>query len=81
MINGYINGTKIGMTEDSFAKAVQEETKNKCETHFEFKDVKAILENDLFKSYLEKLETRGFTDERKVQLRDLAIKAMMESNA
>ena len=80
-INGYINGNKIGMTEDSFAKAVQEETKNKCETHFEFKDVESILENDLFKSYLEKLDKRGFTDERKVQLRNLAIKAMMESKA
>jgi exonuclease SbcD len=80
-INGYINGKKIGMTEASFVKAVEEATKGKCELHFEFKDVESILENDLFKSYLEKLNQKDFPDEKKNQLRDLAIRAMMEAKA
>lgn len=78
-IKGYINGKKNGLTEASFVKAVEEETKGKCELHFEFKDIQSILENDLFKSYLEKLDRQDFPPEKRNQLRDLAIRAMMEA--
>ena len=77
-IRGYINSKKIGMTEASFPKAVEEAANGKCELHFEFKDVESILENDLFKSYLKKLEQRDFPIEKRNQLRDIAVRAMME---
>lgn len=78
-IKGYINGKKIGMTEELFAKAVEEATKGKCELHLEFKNVQSILEDDLFKSFSQKLDKQGFPDEKRNQLRDIAIKAMMEA--
>ena len=43
MINGYINGTKIGMTEDSFAKAVKKKQKT---------NVKLILSLKMSRQFL-----------------------------
>lgn len=80
-INGYINAKKIGMTEASFGKALEKTTKGKCDLHQEFRDVESILENDLFKRYLEKLDQKSFSPEKKSLLRELAIKAMMEEEA
>jgi len=51
------------------------------EPRLEFADIRAILEDDLFRSFVSKLEQRNYDEETRKQLRDLAIKAMMEARA
>ena len=77
-IKGYINSKKIGISEVKLVKQIKKIVKGKSvEEHFEFRDVCTILEDDLFKKFIEKLEQTNYSKEGKKQLRDLAIKAMM----
>jgi DNA repair exonuclease SbcCD nuclease subunit len=81
-VRGFINSEEIKMKEPELVKLLKRITRGKCaEEHFEFQDVHTILEDDLFKSFLSKLQKCDYDDEKKKQLRDIAIKAMMESRA
>ncbi len=82
-IKGYINSEKIEMSETELAKQIKEITKEKrvAEEHIEFKDIHTILEDDLFKSFMKKLEQTDYDEEKKTRLRDLTIRAMMEARS
>jgi DNA repair exonuclease SbcCD nuclease subunit len=82
-IRGYIDGERIGVSESELVKQIKEITKEKCakEPSFEFRDIHVILEDDLFKNFMSKLEQRNYDQEKKKQLRDLAIRAMMDARA
>jgi hypothetical protein len=82
-VKGYVNSEKIGMSENEVAKQIKDRVKARCaeEPHLEFSDVHAILEDDLLRSFMSKLERRNYDEETKKQLRDLAIRAMMEVRA
>jgi DNA repair exonuclease SbcCD nuclease subunit len=82
-VGGYVNGERIGVSEKELAKQLRDMAMPRCaeEPRLEFADVRAILEDDLFKSFMSKLEQRNYDEETKKQLRDLAIKAMMEARA
>ena len=43
----------------------------------EFRDIQIILEDDLFKIFIEKLKQSDYEEEKKRQMQDLVIKAMM----
>jgi len=78
-IKGYINGKEIEMSESEIVKRIKEITGGKCvEEHREFRDIQTILEDDLFRRFLGKLEQTGYDDENKKQMRDIAVKAMMD---
>jgi len=79
-VKGYINSEKIKISESELVKQIKEIIKEKSivEKHFEFKDIYAILEDALFKSFMKKLEQTDYDEEKKKQLRELVIKAMME---
>jgi len=80
-VKGYVNSEKIQMTEQDFVSQIKEITKGKCaEEHYEeFRDISRILENDLFKSFMNKVKEGGYTEEEERQLQDTAIKAMMQA--
>lgn len=79
-INGYINSEKIKMKEPELVKQIKQIIRGKCvEKHLEFQDIHTILEDDLFKSFTGKLEQTDYTEEKKKQMRDIAIKAMMKA--
>lgn len=80
-IKGYINSEKIRISESELVKQMREITKGKCvkEPSFEFSDIHIILEDDLFINFMNKLGQYNYDEERKKQLRDLAIRAMMEA--
>lgn len=82
-IRGYVNSEKIGLSEKELARQIRDVAKVRCseEPCLEFADVHAILEDDLFKAFMSKLEQRDYDEETKRQLRDMAIKAMMEARA
>lgn len=80
IVEGYVNSKEIGMSESDIVKRIKESTGGKCiEEHYEFKDIQTILEDDLFKSFMEKLERTDYEEEKKKQMRDIAIKAMIEA--
>jgi len=80
-VKGYVNSEKIQMTEQDFVSQIKEITKGKCaEEHYEeFRDISRILENDLFKSFMNKVKEGDYTEEEERQLQDTAIKAMMQA--
>lgn len=78
-IGGFINSGKIGMAESEVAERIKELVGERCaggDLQMEFKDIRWIIEDDLFKRFLEKLETAhsGQADEK--QIRQIAIRAI-----
>jgi len=81
-IKGYINSEKTKISESELKERIEEITKDRCvEEHPQFQDIHTILEDDLFKSFMDKLEQTGYQEEKKKQMRDIAIKAMMEARS
>ncbi len=79
-VKGYVNSEKIQMTEQDIVSQIKGITKGKCaEEHYELSDISRILENDLFKSFTNKVKQGDYTEEEKRQLQDTAIKAMMQA--
>ena len=81
-IKGYINSEEIKMKEPELVKQIKRIIKGKCvEKHLGFQDIHIILEDDLFKSFTSKLEQTDYSEEKKKQMRDIAIEAMMEAES
>jgi DNA repair exonuclease SbcCD nuclease subunit len=81
-VKGFINGEAIGMNEMELVKQIKRLLQRECvEEHWEFKDIRMILEDNLFKSFIEKLERTGYEEEKKKEMRDIVIKAMMEAGS
>lgn len=80
IVKGFINGEAVGMNEMELVKQIKGTTGSKCiEERYEFNDIRMILEDDLFKSFREKLERTDYEEEKKKQTRDIAIKAMIQA--
>jgi len=81
-IKGYINSEKIKMSESGLVRQIREITRRKSvEEHLEFRDIHTILEDDLFKSFIKKLEQSDYDEKKKKQMRDIAIRAMMRARS
>jgi len=79
-IGGYINGKALGMNEEKLIKIIKKMSQKKCyEIHFNFRDISIVLEDDLFKSILKKLERNGYSKEKKREMIELAASSMMEA--
>jgi exonuclease SbcD len=79
-ITGFINGEAIGMNEEEFVKHVQKIVRDRSvEEHYEFRDIRMILEDDLFKGFLKRLEQGDYDEGQKRQMQEIAIRAMMDA--
>jgi exonuclease SbcD len=79
-VTGYINSRKSGITEEKLADQIREISGDRIiETQLDFRDIGTILEDDLFKEFNEKLNRLDYDDEEKGRIREMAIRAMMES--
>ena len=79
-IKGYFNGSKENTDEERLIKDIEKITPRNAElSPPEIKDVKSILEDDLFNGFQKKLEERDCDEERKKQMLDIAIEATMEA--
>jgi predicted phosphodiesterase len=77
-VQGFINGTALGTTEEELVKRAKKFVQGRCvEEHYEFRDIRLILEDDLFKGFLTKLEQKDYAGEKKKQMQEIAIRAMM----
>lgn len=76
-VGGYIDSAQTA-SEEELVRQIREIAGEKtAEEHLEFKDIHTILEDSLFQSFIHKLEERNYDEEKKKELRELAIKAMM----
>ena len=81
-IKGYINSARIKMSESELAKQIREITKKKStRLYLEFRDVSTILEDDLLKNYMKKLELANYDEKKKKELLNLAIEAIMKAKS
>jgi hypothetical protein len=79
-IGGYFNGTALKLSETELEEALKTiETASGIKILNEARDVKRILDDDLFKTFREKLRERSFTDEKNTALCQLAINAMTKA--
>jgi len=70
------------LTAAARAEAQKKLAAERCEEdHYEFKDIRAILEDDLFKIFVEKLEGTDYEDQKQKKMRDVAIRAMVEARS
>ena len=79
-VKGYTNSKTIQLTETELVDKIKALTKGKCvEVLCEFRDIQIVLEDDLFKEFIAKLEKSNFEEQKKEQMRNIAIKALMEA--
>ncbi len=79
-IRGYFNGVKLHMSEADLIEKIKTITKDRViETHFQLKDIGTILEDDLFKGFMKKLNERYDDEELKYELTKLVIRAMAKA--
>jgi hypothetical protein len=70
----------MGMTEEELVKRAKKICRERCaEEQYEFRDIRMILEDDLFKEFLTKLAQADHAEEKKDKMREMAIRAMMEA--
>ena len=80
IIKGYINGKKIKMNETELIRKIKEITSERCiEESYEFKDIQTILEDDLFKKFIDKLRECDYPEIKEKALQEIAIQSMMEA--
>lgn len=81
-VKGFINGEMTNTNETELNKQIEKIVKEKCvEKNCEFKDIHEILEDDLFKRFNQRLEETDFDEYKKEQMRNIAIRVMMEVKA
>lgn len=80
-VTGFINGEAMGMTEEELVKGIKKIVRDRCAEppNYEFRDIRMILEDDLFKEFLAKLARAEHAEEKKGKMREMAIRAMMEA--
>ncbi len=77
-VQGFMDCQAIGMTETEFVAAANQEAKGKCSISFQFKNIQDILADDLFKSFVKKLDQKNLDERERKEMLSLAIEAMKE---
>ena len=74
-------GYDVHNTEQELVEGIKKIARDRCAAppHYEMRDIRMILEDDLFKIFLTKLEGVDYDETKKEHMRELAIKAMMDA--
>lgn len=79
-ISGYFNGRKLEMSEEELHRAINKLSGKRVELlKMEFRDIREILEDDLFKLFVEHLNKRSPGEAEKRRILTTALKALMET--
>lgn len=79
-LSGFINSEQLGLTEKQLREKIEHMVKGRCVSlEPEFRDIRVILEEDLFINFEQKLHNLKLEETEKKHLRDLAIQAMMRT--
>ncbi len=76
-VQGLYDGSRLGLTENELAEGIKKVAGEKLAGAAveNFTDVRHVLEDDLFKAFLAKLDLESYTSPDKTRIRELAIKA------
>jgi hypothetical protein len=76
-VQGLYDGSLLGLNENELAEGIKRVAGEKLARAAleNFTDVRHVLEDDLFKAFLAKLELKAYTSMDKTRIRELAIKA------
>lgn len=79
-VKGYFNARRLGLTETALYEKIKDTVKESSagEPVLEFRDIQTVLEDDLFKAFLKKLEKKDLNERTKKEMINIAIQAMME---
>ncbi len=78
-ISGYFDRSKIGMTEQELHKTINDLVGDRAEfIRLEFRDIHEVLEDDLFRTFNNKLHNSNLNNPEKQKIRELTLRAMME---
>ena len=79
-VKGYYNSRTIGLNETTLIERIKEICidRSEREPELEFRDIQTILEDDLFIVFLKKLKEKDYNNTMQKEMRNIAIKAMME---
>jgi exonuclease SbcD len=84
-VEGFINGEVLNITESELIRQIKELAAQRnaelSPSEPELKDIRMILEDELFKSFTEKLDRTNYEEEKKKRMRDITIKAMIEARS
>lgn len=79
-VDGYFNKELIGRNEKELAEQIASAARERCaEVQYEFRDIQHILADDLYASFVEKLESYDFDPEKQKRIREVTIRAMIEA--
>jgi len=80
-VKGYINSKETGVNESGLVEKIKKIALDRCAEppKFEFKDIQTILEDELFRKFFDELKHTSYEKGQKRQMRDTAIKAMIEA--
>lgn len=79
-VKGFLNGKAVGIGEKELVEEIKRIAAGRCVVEcYDFRDVQVILEDDLAKRFMQELEQTGYEEETKKELRDTALKAMMDT--
>lgn len=80
-IRGFVNLAVWEMEEEEFVKKVEEATASYSvgNLNFDYRNVREVVEDELFIKFLERLEKEDFPPEERKRMRDIAIRAMSQA--
>ena len=77
-VRGYIDSRSLGLSEEEMVKQLERDFADRCEErNYLFKEINRVLDDELYGKMVEKLEKKSYSKERKKDLLDLTIRAMM----
>lgn len=78
-VGGYFDRAKIGMSEQELQNEIQRRIGDRAESmQLEFRDIHEVLADDLYKTFIAKLEKIKADNPEKEKIRELTLRAMME---
>ena len=79
-VKGFINSKALRMSEKEVVETIEGIASEQCiEKHYEFRDIQIILEDELFKTFLRNLEKMDDDSEKKREMLNIVIRAMMKA--
>ena len=75
---GFLDCKNLGISEEEIVRNINELVADKCEeSEYRFRDISLIIEDEIFRKFLKKLDLTDYDNEVKAYMKDLVIKGMM----
>lgn len=79
-LQGFVDGKTLKLSEVELQKKVNDLVGERGDVlHFECRDIQEVMEDDLLRDFQEKLEESGMKEERKRELMEMTIRALIET--